>query len=59
MMLISSNQRSGGHRKAFVPRSPTGSCLVSLTVAGYVIGEERPQNRNGLHSKFNKGPGDL
>ena len=22
--------RNGGHRKAFVPRSPTGPCLVSL-----------------------------
>ena len=28
MKPISCNQRNGGHRKVFVPRIPTGSCLV-------------------------------
>ena len=32
MMPISCNQRNRGHRKAFVPRSPTGSCSLSATV---------------------------
>ena len=29
MKPISCNQRNGGHRKDFVPRSPTESCLIS------------------------------
>ena len=29
MKPISCNERNGGHRKAFVPRSPTGPCSVS------------------------------
>ena len=33
MKPISCNQRNGGHRKAFVPRSPTGPCLVLLPLA--------------------------
>ena len=31
MKPISCNQETGGHRKNFMPRNPTGSCLVSGT----------------------------
>ena len=44
MKPISCNQETGGHRMAFVPRSPTGSCLVSVGLKSHLLEKVRDKS---------------